>query len=260
MNLRASRWIARTVLLEAVRRREVYVLVFAASLLIGAVMSVDFFGLRGLSKFYRETALKIMGVSTALMVMVLAARQLPREFSQRTLYPLLARPVSRLDFLVGKLAGVMASAAFCFSLFMVVFVLGTFYMEGSVPWVMLLQHVYLQMLLMLILTCMAFLLSLLVNLDAAITLTVAFFGISSLMINLTSFLYATSSAVGRGIIQVLTWGLPQLALFDFSEKVVHAKDWSPLPLGLMAGLTGYAWVYAGAYFALTLVVFRRRAL
>ena len=60
MKARAVGLIARSVLIEAVRRREIYVVVLLATLLIGALMSVDFFGLDGLTKFYREIALKVM--------------------------------------------------------------------------------------------------------------------------------------------------------------------------------------------------------
>ncbi len=85
MNLRAIGLIAKSVLIEAVRRREVYAIVLVSSLLIAAVLAMDFFELEGLSRFYREVALKLMGVATALTTIVLSARQLPREFEQRTI-------------------------------------------------------------------------------------------------------------------------------------------------------------------------------
>ena len=41
--------ISKTVLIESVRRKEIYVIVLVASLMIGAVMTMDFFDLRGLA-------------------------------------------------------------------------------------------------------------------------------------------------------------------------------------------------------------------
>jgi ABC-type transport system involved in multi-copper enzyme maturation permease subunit len=260
VNPRAVLLIARTVLLEAVRRREVYVLALGALLLVGAVLQVDFFALRGLNKFYRETALRIMDVSVGLLVILLAVRQLPREFAQRTLYPLLARPVSRLDFLAGKLVGVLGAAAFCFVLFVTVFVAATLYLEGAVPWALLAQHLLLQMLLMLVLACLGFLFSMLFTFDAALTLGVVFFAASSFMLHLATHLHATSGALGRAIAHGLTWGLPQLTLLDLSEKVVHADAWEPLSAPLLLGLTAYAGLYAGLYFLGALLLFRRKPL
>ena len=64
--------IARSVLIEAVRRKEIYVIVLLALMVIGGVMSVNFFGMEGLTKFYREVALEVMSIACALMVVVLS--------------------------------------------------------------------------------------------------------------------------------------------------------------------------------------------
>jgi ABC-type transport system involved in multi-copper enzyme maturation permease subunit len=135
--------IARTVLLEAIRRKEIYAIVLVSVLLLGAVMTVDFFGIKGLTKFYREVALKLMSTATAFTVVILAARQLPREFENRTIHPLLARPIGRATFLLGKLLGVLLAAGFCFGLFMSVFVAGSFYLEATVPGVLFAQYIFL---------------------------------------------------------------------------------------------------------------------
>ena len=63
--------VAKTVFIEAVRRKEIYVIVILASTLIGAVMTLDFFELEGLTKFYREFSLKLMSGATAITVIVL---------------------------------------------------------------------------------------------------------------------------------------------------------------------------------------------
>ncbi|MGI8906768.1 MAG: ABC transporter permease [Candidatus Sumerlaeaceae bacterium] len=252
--------IARTVLLEAIRRKEVFAIVLVSVLLIGSLMTVNFFKLEGLSKFYREMGLKIMSIATALTVVVLAARQLPREFDARTIYPLLAKPVSRFNFLVGKMAGVMLAAAFCLGLFMIVFVVGSYWLRGSIHWVLLAQFIYLQMLMMLILATLSFWLSLLVNLDAAITVGIMFYFMSSVITSATTYLYATATAFGQFGLRVLTWLLPQLTLFDLTEKVVHSEAWEPLSTGILAQLTVYGSVFALVYLSLALLWFRRRPL
>lgn len=260
MPLRPIWLIARSVLIEAVRRREIYVIVLLACLIIGGVLSIDFFEIEGLSKFYREIALKVMGLATSLMVVVLAARQLPREFEARTIYPLMARPVGRATFLAGKLVGVMLAAAFCSLLFMAIFVGGTLLGGGSIPWLLFAQHVFLQMLMLLVLASLAFLLSLLMNLDAAITIGVLFYTLAAIFISMTTYLYDFLGAGGRRVIELLTWAIPQLPLFDLSEKAVHAEAWPALDATTMATLTAYALTFAGVYFALTLIQFRRRPL
>jgi Cu-processing system permease protein len=260
MNLRKIWLVAWSVLIEAVRRRALYVVVLGATLLIGAVMTIDFFELEGLTKFYREVALKVMGVAAALTVVFLAGRQLPREFEQRTIYPILARPLGRPTFLAGKLLGVMLAGAFCFALFMLVYLAGALYLGGSIPWTLFIQHVYLQLLMLLILATLTFWLSMLMNFDAAIAVGILFYALASTFMTVSSTLYEYTGAVGKGLIVACTWLIPQLPLFDLSQKAVHADIWPPLGAGTMITLTVYGLIFAGAYFALTLLWFRRRPL
>jgi ABC-type transport system involved in multi-copper enzyme maturation permease subunit len=260
MNPRAACKIGRTVLIEAVRRREIYVIVLASCLLIGAVLSLDFFQLQGLTKFYREISLKVMSAATALAVIVLAARQLPREFETRTIYPLLAKPVSRTTFLFGKLLGVLLAAAFCLALFMVVFIGGTLYLRGAIPWALFGQYVCLQMVMMLVLATLGFCLSMVLNLDAAITLGVILYGMAATFTSALTFLYEYVGPLQRKVLIFLNYAIPQLALFDLSEKATHSDAWGAVEAPVIAAVTAYGFVFAGVYFGLALWLFRRRAL
>jgi len=252
--------IARSVLIEAIRRKEIYTIVLLSLVLIGGVLSIDFFEIKGLTKFYREAALQIMSLATALTVIVLSCRQLPREFENRTIYPLLAKPVGRFSFLSGKLLGVLLAAAFCFTLFMIVFALGTLYLGASIPWIHFLEYIYLQMWAMAILATLGFFLSLVMNLDAAITMGALFFIASDILINGISYIYDFVGSWARGVLAFLTFALPQLSLFDFSGKTIHSEVWPPLGIETLGILTLYAMVFTGFYFLLSILLFRRRAL
>jgi ABC-type transport system involved in multi-copper enzyme maturation permease subunit len=258
--MRAIGHIARSVLIEAVRRREIYAVVLAGVALIGLVMSMDFFQLDGLTKFYREIVLKVMSMATAVTVIVLASRQLPREFEARTIYPLLARPIQRSSFLVGKLLGVMLAALFCFALFMVIYVAGALYLGGVVPWGLFGQYVYLQVLMMLVLATLCFWLSMLLNLDAAITVGVLLYILASTVASMMSYLYDYMSAAGQCLLLVFNYALPQLILFDLSEKAVHGEVWTPLGASTMLALTAYGLAFSVVYFGMAALCFRRRAL
>jgi len=258
--LRAVWAIAKTVLLEAVRRREVYVIVALCCLLIGAVMTLDFFGLRGLVKFYREVSLKLMGAATVAAVLLLATRQLPREFELRTVYPLLARPVGRFSFLLGKGLGVCAAAAFCLALFSCIYAAGIALLGGMHHPVLFLQYLYLQLLQAVVLTAGCFLLSLAMSYDAALVTGFLLVAVSGILSSASLMLYSLTNTAGRLLLRLLTVALPQLVLFDLSEKAVHGEMWSPLGTGTMMALTLYALLYAGVFTVGAYALFRRRAL
>jgi ABC-type transport system involved in multi-copper enzyme maturation permease subunit len=260
MNPRAIWLIAKSVLIEAIRRREVYIVIFIALALIALIMTIDFFHLSGLSKFYREMALKIMSAATALSVVVLAARQLPREFEKRTIYPLLARPISRITFLLGKMLGVLLAALFCFALFMLIFIVGNLYLGAEIPWVHFLQYVYLQMIMLLVLTTLCFWLSMVFNLDAAITVGVLLFILGATMMSMSITLFPLMTDFGRVVLKGFTYCVPQISLFDISEKTVHAERWDPLSAMTILKVTLYGLCFSTIYFVFALLCFRRRAL
>lgn len=260
MNIRGLFLIAKGVWLEAIRRKELYVIVTLCSLMIAGLAQINFFGLEELSKFYREIALKLMGISSALTVIVLASRQLPREFEKRTIYPLLARPIGRNTFVLGKLLGVLGAGAFCLALFMVIFVTGSLSLNAPVYAELLFQFALLQLMLQLVLASLCFAVSILVNLDAAITLGILFYIASSTFALMMTAVYETASGWAQNVIELITILLPQFMLFDLSEKAVHGSDWEPLSGSLLLQLFGYGLIYAVAYNMITLILFRRRSL
>lgn len=48
-----------------------------------------------------------MNIFTSLLAIVATARLLPQDIEDRTVYTILAKPVSRFEYLLGKLAGVL---------------------------------------------------------------------------------------------------------------------------------------------------------
>ncbi len=252
--------IAKGVLIEAVRRREIYAVVMVSVLLIGAVLTVDFFDLEGIEKFYREVALKVMSFATAATAIVLAARQLPREFETRTIYPMMARPVSRLQFLLGKLLGVLLATLFCLTIFMTVYAAGTIYLKHDIPWQLFTQYIYLQLLMMAIVATMSFWLSMILNLDAAITISAIFYLAASVLSSLVTYIFPDLNAIGKYLLTGFVYIVPQLQIFDLSAKAVHGNDWPPLKFDTIGMLTAYAFVYSGLFIGFSLFSFRRRAL
>ena len=233
--IRRIHLIAGTIFTEAIRRREIYAIVLITMLLLGVGSTIHFFGLEGLRKFYFEISLKVMSAATALTVIVLGARQLPREFERRTIYTLLAKPVARWEFLLGKYLGVVCAGIFCLALFMGVFLAGA-----------ALNHALPQ------------LISMVMGLDAAITVAALFYLLGQVLTNTLTVLYEFMSPAGKVLLTVLNYAVPQPAIFDLSGKVVHA--WAPAAGWAMLLATGYAAMFVLPYLAISLGLFRRKAL
>lgn len=252
--------ISKTVLIEAIRRKEIYALVLITTLLILFIGSIRFFNLEGIGKFYREISLKIMNTATALAVVFLAAVQLPREFDKRTIYPLLAKPVSRLQFILGKFIGVIFAGVFCYFLFSILFIIGIIYIKTNINWMVYLQHCYLIILMICIIASLSFVLSLIMHTDAAITITALLYLLAQIYITAISFLYDFVGRAGQLVLIILNYIIPQLSLFDLSAKIIHTEVWGPIGFWAIRDLTIYAFIYIITFLGISLLLFRKRAL
>jgi len=248
--------IAKTILIEAMRRKDLYVVALISAFIISLVGVFRFFGITGLHKFFREVSLTVMNWATTILVILLAARQLPREFESRTIYPLLAKPVSRLQFLAGKFTGTLLAAAIAYAIFMAFFFLGQLQIGVPVVWGTLLQMIYLHFLALAVLCALTLMLSTLMTHSATLTVAFLFFVFSE---QITAFIRIYYEQAGEGMrraLWVLNYAVPQLALMDLTEKVVH--DWPAVPSWVLEFLTVDAAIFVAVYFAISFLKFRKR--
>ncbi len=96
--------IARAVFIELARKRALYVVALLAALFVAGAIIARVVGIENPAT---GTFLLNLGLSLAywcahILTLILAAGQLPNEIENRTLYPLLAKPVSRGTVLFGK--------------------------------------------------------------------------------------------------------------------------------------------------------------
>lgn len=112
--------IAGVVILEMYRRKEFYVL-FILTIIICLIMgSVNVFNDKEVVRYLKELCLLMIWISSLIIAITMTARQIPAEREQRTLLPLLAKPLSRAQLIVGKFLGcwiVSGLALVCFYAF-----------------------------------------------------------------------------------------------------------------------------------------------
>lgn len=98
---------------QLVRMKIFYFLaVFAVIILASNLLNIQDIGrpdLEGMDvlRMIRSTSLGVMTLFSVVIGVVATALLLPKDVEDRTLYTILAKPVPRLDYLLGKLAGVL---------------------------------------------------------------------------------------------------------------------------------------------------------
>ena len=90
-----------------IRLKIFYVLLLFALLLIGSSVFLAQMTFQQEFQVLKDIALGAMSLFTSLLAVLATARLLPQEIEDRTAYTVLAKPVSRFEYLAGKLLGVL---------------------------------------------------------------------------------------------------------------------------------------------------------
>src|SRR5256714_10017465 len=119
--------ITRNTLIELTRLKVFYVLLVFALVLIGSSIFMAQFSFQQEFQILKDVSLGAISLFTSLLAIVATARLLPQDVEDRTVYTILAKPVPRFEYVVGKIAGVVLllaistlimSAAFLLVLYM----------------------------------------------------------------------------------------------------------------------------------------------
>src|SRR5947208_2086089 len=99
--------ITRNTLIELTRLKVFYVLLVFALLLIGSSIFMAQFSFQQEFQILKDVSLGAISIFTSLLAIVATARLLPQDMEDRIVYTILAKPVPRFDYVVGKIAGVL---------------------------------------------------------------------------------------------------------------------------------------------------------
>jgi ABC-type Na+ efflux pump permease subunit len=99
--------IAGNTLTGLTRLKIFYVVLLFALLLIGSSVFMAQMTFQQEFQVLKDIALGAMSIFTSLLAVIATARLLPQDIEDRTAYTVLAKPVSRFEYLAGKLLGVL---------------------------------------------------------------------------------------------------------------------------------------------------------
>lgn len=243
--------IARITILETLRKKDFYVLLILLALyaFVSRVILQEAPKNEKIPTFLFALGLNFSFASAAILVVALAARQVPEEIAQGTILPLLARPISRAQFLAGKclacwLAGVVS--LLCFVVLIRILVPA----PASLGEVLFVQTVLLKMAGLAALAAMTVLLSLLMPLVLNVTVSLGYYFFWGIMFNmLHSGLTLAGESWGPLAARAL-YVFPHLEVLNVSRICMSQNV--PLPWGLTLSLI----VYAAAYTAIALLIAR----
>jgi ABC-type transport system involved in multi-copper enzyme maturation permease subunit len=259
--------IAVNVFRESVRDKVLYNLVAFAILLIGASYLIGQLTAGQDIKIIKDLGLAATSVFGLFIAIFIGIGLVSKEVEKRSIYSLLAKPISRPQLVLGKYAGLILTLAVNLTIMAVALYAVLAYMGwGASPralqaWErpaadpLLLGAVFLTFVELAIVTAIALFFSTFSTPLLSAALTFGFFVAGRFSADLRNFDQAVNSPVAAGIARALYWVLPNLAGFDVRAQVVHGQ---PISTGYIALMTGYGALYIAALIVAATVVFSRR--
>jgi len=279
--------IARNTFTELVRQKVFFFLLIFALLIIGNSAFMAKFSFQEQFQMLKDISLGAMSVFTSLIAILATANFLPKDMEDRTIYTLLAKPVPRYRYLLGKLLGIITLLA-CATLLMSALFLATLWLREST----VLSETRAQMgggspeelaLAVKEVTDATFNINLLPGIAiifiksallAALTLFISSFATSSIFtILMAAALYfighlqSTAREYWLTGVDVEWWSrllaaavallFPDLQAFNLTDDIIAG---TAVPLALFLNTAGLGILYVAVYFALAAFVFSGREL
>jgi ABC-type transport system involved in multi-copper enzyme maturation permease subunit len=250
--------VAGVVIKELYRRKDFYVL-FIVTILICLVMaSVNIFNDAKIVRYLKEICLLLVWLSALVIAITTTARQIPAERENRTLLPLLAKPLSRGQLIFGKFLGCWLACGLTLLCFYGFFGALSASREHYWPLLNYFQAATLHWFMLGIIVAMTLLGSLVFAAPSSNS-TILFVIVGGILFvgrHLDRVALTLQEPV-RTLVYSLYFAIPHLELFDVRDLIIHnwpLISWTYFSLALL-----YALGYMAVFLTGACLVFRRKA-
>lgn len=242
---------------EAVRDRVLYNLVFFALLMMAAAIFVGQISIGIEEMVIKSLGLSAISIIGLLIAVFIGVGLVYKEMDKRTLYALLAKPVRRWEFLLGKFAGLVLTLAVNTAAMAVGLFLALLYVKHHLERAdaVLLVAVFFILLKLMLIVALALLFSCYSTPLLAILYTSAFYVAGMFVEELRTYRSATISTAAASVLRVISYVLPNFEDFDVMAAAAHGRA---IPGTLIAQNVAYAVLYSVLVLLIAIAVFSRR--
>lgn len=250
-SFRAVTALAGTTFAEAIRDRILYgLLAFAIGLiLLSAVLSTLTLGYP--VRIVTNLSLSSITLAGTIMSILLGVTAVRREIDRRTIFPILAKPIGRAQYLVGKYLGVLATVWLNVLLMTAAAVLMILQYQHVRPFQYPIgdfaTHVALLLLRLAVVAAIAIAFSTVVSSTVALIATSGLAVAAYFTTDLRHFLGQSEDPSVQKLGELLYWAAPDFSILDTLALLVHGHP-------VATAQTAIAAVYAIAYAALALTL------
>lgn len=256
MNIKRTLIIASMTVEENLRKRIQYILLFLSVVLVAASAMLNTFSLGAQVTIIKDLSLSGIGLFGLLFTISLLLNAVPGEIEHRTIYPLLAQPITKADYLWGKFLGTMALVT------VNLLVLALELMLVLYPYEHAIDFAILPAVLLIAVQCgivgaMVIFFSLLVSYPLTISIVLFLFIVGGLSTDYIGLLFKETPKLLAKMVLLIKLILPKFDFFIIKNAVVHNHAVSA---NFVWWTVIYGFVYIAAIMLVSEIVFERRDL
>lgn len=254
---------------EGIRNRAIYGISIFALLLLGANLLISNMIMQEVGKVAVDMALSTVSFTGLLLVLFVGINLMAKDLDKRTIYMVLARPISRPQYIVGKFLG-MAALIVVSIIFLSLFaMLSIFIVKMSYPgyfprfsWSLILLAISFTMLSLILLSALSFFFASFSSTSfITLILTIVSYIIGQSIGDVKALVEAPQivgiqvSPVTVKVVQIAYYIFPNLSLFDIKTQTAHGLALSP---SYIFWTVSYGLVYTCMAIAIAAIIFSRR--
>lgn len=251
--------IAQTTFGEALRKKILNIFLFVTLALIAFSVSFASFTMREELTIIKSFGLGVIAIAGMFIAIVQGINLVPTEIERRTIYTLLAKPVQRYEFLLGKFFGALMTILANLLLMSIVFIAMVTWRNHWVPEFALFKGILMIFFQLFLLSSVALLFSAFLSPVVNFFLTSAVYIIGSLSeVTMAMYKKDTLSPVLKGFYWLIHFMIPNFANFFTQNPLIHPNVVVRSEFIYYAQNILYAIVYAAILLIIAIMVFDRR--
>jgi ABC-type transport system involved in multi-copper enzyme maturation permease subunit len=249
--------IGRGVFIEILRRKDIYLLLILAFIFFIGIFVMNLVGIENsaTATFLLNLGLSIACFLAHILTLLCASRQIPSELNNGTIYPLLAKPVRRSQFYIGKWFAVSLTGFLTLLILLIIGWVPVPKMQ-SFSSLLLLQGIVLLGVSICLLAALSLLFSLIFPKGVNIVLLALLVFLGSKFINFIRMQSLDSSF--SGIVKWCTAYIPDFSLLNLITR--YTDGIGPLKFLEFSALFLYGSVFTAVSLFVGIAIFRKRSL
>lgn len=239
---------------ENLRDKILYNLVFFGLMLIGSAILLGSLTIGEQDKITKDLGLASINVFGVLIAIFVGIGLVSKEVEKRTIYSIIAKPIPRYQFLLGRYSGLALTLFVNTAIMTVGFILVLLLARVNLD-MGLMKAIGLIFLELLVIIAVAVMFSTFTTPTLSATFSLAFYVIGHLTEDLKALGDRLENNLVSGVLNVLYYVLPNLEYFNIKSEAVHGApiSWNYLLITMSYGVTYVVFVMVAAC-----IIFQRR--